>query len=261
MGTTIKVTLKSWLDYLESQVNVTLYVWGANDELCVNLMNRLVAMEKDDHTEKQALTNINRTLTLLQKRLLQGCDILKIRCADCSGLAVGFLLKAGIIKSDKRAEDLYQMLKKRAVKLANVQAGDYLFRGTEDKKTHVGYAVDNKWAVESKDHDVGVVKTRISERGWGWACRPDWYEDSPEPTPVYVLTRELYLTDPYMRGEDVREVQERLNELNYYCGEADGIFGNKTNIAVKNFQSDRGLTIDGIVGKYTTEALGFIWEG
>ena len=39
------------------------------------------------------------------------------------------------------------------------------------------------------------------------------------------------------------------------------MFGNKTSIAVKNFQTDKGLTVDGIVGRKTAEALGFIWEG
>lgn len=257
----IKVKLEDWIKYLEDQVNVTLYVWGANDELCVNLLNKLVNMERADHSDESAFKNLNRTLILLQKRLLQGCDMLKIRCADCSGLAVGFLLKMGIIKSDTSADGLYQMLKKCSVRLADVKAGDYLFRGTEDRKTHVGYAVSNKFAIESKDHDVGVVKTLITERGWGWACRPDWYEgDEPGPEKP-VLARELYLKDPMMRGDDVREVQERLNAEGYNCGEADGVFGKKTDIGVRNFQTDNGLTADGIVGKNTAAALGFDWEG
>lgn len=257
----IKVKLDDWLEYLESQINVTLYVWGANDELCVNLLNKLVEMERANHSDAEAFKNIGRTLTLLQKRLLVGCDMLKIHCADCSGLAVGFLLKNGIIKSDTSADGFYQMLKKRSIKISDVKPGDYLFRGTEGKKTHIGYAVSNKWAVESKDHDVGVVKTLIAERGWGWACRPDWYEgDEPEPEKP-VLTRELKYTNPMMRGDDVCEVQEKLNAGGYNCGEVDGVFGKKTDIAVRNFQTDNGLTVDGIVGRNTAIALGFDWEG
>ena len=53
-----------------------------------------------------------------------------------------------------------------------------------------------------------------------------------------------------MRGDDVEAVQRRLNELNYNCGIADGIFGKKTDIAVRNFQTD----------KNTATALGFIWR-
>lgn len=257
----IKVKLKDWLDYLEPQVNETIYVWGANDELCVNIMHKLADMEKKDHTEKEALTNTDRALTLLQKRLLQGCDILKIHCADCSGLAIGFLIRMGILKYDTNANGLYNLTKGHEVKLSNVKAGDYLFNGNADNKWHVGYAVSNKYAIESKDHDVGVVKTKISERPWKYATRPDWYEgEEPEPV-VPIISRELYLTDPYMKGDDVKEVQEALNERNFNCGEADGIFGKKTDIAVRNFQSDTGLKVDGIVGKKTALALGFAWEG
>lgn len=261
-NTAITVSLKQWLDYLEPQVNVTLYVWGANDELCVNLMNRLVDMEKDDHTKEEALNNVDRTLTLLQKRLLQGCDMLKIHCADCSGLAVGFLLKMGVIKSDMTANSLYNLTKGHEVKLSDVQAGDYLFNGNDDKKWHVGYAISNKYAIESQDHDKGVVKTKISERPWKYATRPNWYSDQPKPEKP-VLTRELYLTDPYMKGDDVKDCQNLLVDKGYNPGVVDGIYGKKTMEAVKDFQIDEDLGIKrlGTVGKKTATALGFIWEG
>lgn len=258
----IKVKLGDWLDYLENQVNKTIYVWGANDELCVNIMNKLADMEKKDHTEKEALANVDRALTLLQKRLLQGCDILKIRCADCSGLAIGFLIKMGILKSDTNANGLYEKTKGHEIKLSDVKAGDYLFNGNSTNKWHVGYAVSDKYAVESKDHDVGVVKTRISSRPWKYATRPDWYEGE-EPTPVpgiYTLTRELYYTKPYMEGDDVAHVQARLNELGFNCGSVDGVFGGKTKDAVIAYQRSVKLKDDGIVGKNTAMSLGFAWE-
>lgn len=52
-------------------------------------------------------------------------------------------------------------------------------------------------------------------------------------------------------GEDVRELQEKLNALGYDCGTPDGLFGNLTACAVKTFQRDHGLTVDGIVGPVT----------
>ena len=62
-----------------------------------------------------------------------------------------------------------------------------------------------------------------------------------------------------MEGEDVKKVQEKLNALEFNCGSADGIFGKKTEIAVKNFQNDKNLDINrkGVVGKKTAKALGF----
>ncbi|MEL1133639.1 glycosyl hydrolase family 18 protein [Desulfitobacterium sp. THU1] len=57
------------------------------------------------------------------------------------------------------------------------------------------------------------------------------------------------------RGSDVSEVQARLSELGYLPGPIDGIFGVRTEAAVKQFQRDRGLIPDGIVGPLTYNAL------
>ena len=53
-----------------------------------------------------------------------------------------------------------------------------------------------------------------------------------------------------------KQVQQKLKELGYYNGAIDGIFGNQTVQAVKNFQRDYGLTVDGVVGKNTLAKLG-----
>ena len=57
------------------------------------------------------------------------------------------------------------------------------------------------------------------------------------------------------RGEEVKKLQEILNELGFDCGKADGIFGPKTQNAVKQFQKENGLAVDGIVGPRTQNKL------
>lgn len=57
------------------------------------------------------------------------------------------------------------------------------------------------------------------------------------------------------RGEEVREIQARLAALGYYNGSIDGIYGVHTKNAVKRFQQDRNLTVDGIAGEKTLAAL------
>ncbi|MEM6251902.1 MAG: peptidoglycan-binding protein [Cyanobacteria bacterium P01_D01_bin.156] len=57
------------------------------------------------------------------------------------------------------------------------------------------------------------------------------------------------------RGPDVERLQERLAALNLYDGPLDGVFGLNTEQAVKNFQSQAGLTVDGIVGPATWQGL------
>lgn len=53
------------------------------------------------------------------------------------------------------------------------------------------------------------------------------------------------------RGSDVIFLQQQLAEKGYDIGEIDGIFGEKTLRAVRQFQTDQGLTVDGIVGVKT----------
>ena len=58
------------------------------------------------------------------------------------------------------------------------------------------------------------------------------------------------------RGEKVKEIQTRLKRWGYYTGNIDGIYGKKTVAAVKYFQRQNGLTVDGICGEQTLAALG-----
>jgi peptidoglycan hydrolase-like protein with peptidoglycan-binding domain len=53
----------------------------------------------------------------------------------------------------------------------------------------------------------------------------------------------------------VREVQRRLNRLGYRSGKVDGFFGPITDGAVRRYQLDRGLELDGIVGPQTLKDL------
>ena len=57
-------------------------------------------------------------------------------------------------------------------------------------------------------------------------------------------------------GEEVKQIQKKLKEWGYYDGEVDGLYGSKTFSAVKKFQAKNGLTVDGIAGDKTLEALG-----
>ncbi len=55
---------------------------------------------------------------------------------------------------------------------------------------------------------------------------------------------------------NVKAVQNRLKTLGYYTGTVDGVFGKRTMCAIMSFQSDHGLTVDGVVGSSTEKAMG-----
>ena len=54
---------------------------------------------------------------------------------------------------------------------------------------------------------------------------------------------------------NIKIVQTRLSDLGYYKYKVDGIWGWRTTSAGKSFQRDYGLTVDGIVGKNTEQAM------
>ena len=58
------------------------------------------------------------------------------------------------------------------------------------------------------------------------------------------------------RGEEVRQIQTKLKSLGLYNGAIDGIYGTGTQKAVRQFQKNCGLTVDGIAGPKTLLYLG-----
>jgi N-acetylmuramoyl-L-alanine amidase len=72
----------------------------------------------------------------------------------------------------------------------------------------------------------------------------------------YVLgDRLLYLTTPFLRGEDVVELQSRLSSLGFDCGGVDGIFGPRTQSGLRELQRNAGLSEDGVCGRSTIVEL------
>lgn len=60
--------------------------------------------------------------------------------------------------------------------------------------------------------------------------------------------------DPIVRGYivDVQEILRLMYETNFLAvdpGPADGVFGQMTDRAVRNYQSTMGITVDGLVGE------------
>lgn len=57
------------------------------------------------------------------------------------------------------------------------------------------------------------------------------------------------------RGNDVLKLQQALKIVGHYSGKLDGVFGEQTELAVKTFQTARGLSKDGVAGKVTIKTL------
>ena len=58
------------------------------------------------------------------------------------------------------------------------------------------------------------------------------------------------------RGEEVRKIQTKLKNWGYYNGSVDGVYGWQTESAVRSFQKKNGLSVDGVAGTKTLNAMG-----
>ena len=70
--------------------------------------------------------------------------------------------------------------------------------------------------------------------------------------------RLLYYRRPMLRGDDVAELQRRLNSLGFEAGKVDGIFGPIALRALLDFQQNRGMAEDGIAGPRTLAELDLV---
>ncbi len=68
-------------------------------------------------------------------------------------------------------------------------------------------------------------------------------------------SRPLYLASPMLRGDDVATLQLRLGSLGFNAGRVDGIFGPNTQRAVRDFQQNVDLVVDGVCARDTVSQL------
>lgn len=98
---------------------------------------------------------------------------------------------------------------------------------------------------------VDIYGPRLKRALAKWKKR-SW---SSAPTVVQVQKKKKGWLGIGDEGEDVREVQRMLVALGYFV-QVDGDFGTGTRKAVREFQHDRGLRVDGMVGTDTIAEMG-----
>lgn len=111
--------------------------------------------------------------------------------------------------------------------------------------------------VEAHSKARGVIEGTLSGRRWdlGVLVPGVDYLRGEAPVQLAPAPTVLRLTEPLTRGESVRKLQARLNELGFAAGHADGIYGPQTAHAVRLFQDREGLVPDGEAGPATLKRL------
>jgi L,D-transpeptidase ErfK/SrfK len=121
----------------------------------------------------------------------------------------------------------------------NVPWGGYGIHGTDDEES-IGKAVSHGCVRMHNREVVGL------------------YNLVPVGTIVNIVGQVFtgrVLIPGQATGPDVRAVQEILQILGYYQGDADGVYGPATAEAVRRFQANHDITPDGIVGPVTYDKL------
>jgi serine/threonine protein kinase len=100
------------------------------------------------------------------------------------------------------------------------------------------------------------IQLEQGKTGWvRWYYDGKIYVDLASAQAPPSFGRILLVQTPRLEGDDVRAIQERLSMLGYWPGDADGIYGPTTEEAVKSFQTNNSLDVDGIIGRQTWERL------
>ena len=152
---------------------------------------------------------------------------------------------------------------------------------------HIGVYIGNGYVIEARGHTYGVVKTKLSSRGWkNWGKCP-WIEyvedkkpsvDTPKENLVlafqkaaiadgfefpkygadgdYGAETESVMAKCVVKKRDVYKYKNATKLVQRLLGiTQDGLCGSQTTDAIKNFQQKNNLVADGCCGPKTWEKL------
>ena len=188
--------------------------------------------------------------------------------ADCSGMFVWAFKQFGLGMSHI-SSNIYKSYCSTKGKLTadlkkTLLPGTAVFTGdTANDHPHVGLYVGSGKVIEAHGTQAGVCIANIMETRWKWfgllkdVEYPEATEQPSDPKDEEIPVQKLPTLKKGYTGEYVTLLQTKLLQKGYDLGKygIDGDFGSATLKAVKQFQSDHGLTVDGIVGEKTWAAL------
>lgn len=123
------------------------------------------------------------------------------------------------------------------------------------KPVNEGHPEGDWYIIEAKGVMYGVVQSKLYSRKPNfWGLMTKYFDYGDAATTPLPPAQEIHLGDRILRngceGNDVQEMQTNLIRLGYDLGRwgADGDFGDATELAVRKFQEENGLEVDGEFG-------------
>ena len=182
------------------------------------------------------------------------CDNYGRHIYDCRGFTYRCLKDAGITISTVGATTQWNTEADWAAKGSTADMPDLVccvFKRRGDKMSHTGLHIGAGYII----HCSGEVKTGyISDTTWtDWAIPKGLYDKNTIKNAKRI--KAVATLKKGSTGDAVKALQENLKSLGYDPGKIDGVYGTATVKAVKAFQQDHLLTVDGIAGMATQAAI------
>ena len=236
------------------------YIFGDRGEYCTPAHRRAAYNSKGEAhpTIKTKCKNFSGT------GQCSGCTFFpggKTRAFDCRGFTYWVLLQiygwklmgAGATSQWNTAANW----KAKGTVAGGLPADTLVCLFVQNGKTmeHTGFGLNNE-TIECSNGVQHFTQRKAKWTHWGVPACVDGTipTPTPEPTPTPSTKPTLRRGD---KGPYVVDMQTKLNKLGYDLGPCgiDGDFGRATEKAVKAFQGDHGLKVDGICGPATWSAL------
>ena len=185
------------------------------------------------------------------------------KVADCSGLFSwafkqlgGYMYHGSDTMFRKYCSSKGELKKGRRTDGATLKPGTTVFVWNGKKYSHVGLYIGGDTVIEAMGTINGVTTSKVTAGKWThWGELTGVFYENADSAVSENSDPAQPAGKPTLRkgskGDAVRELQTMLLKLGYDLGPCgiDGDFGKATEAAVRSFQSDHRLTVDGIVGK------------
>lgn len=134
----------------------------------------------------------------------------------------------------------------------------FVYKSAGNNYSHIGLYIGGGKVIEAQGTQAGVCVSNIAASKWTWwgELKNVSYEaENDTGFPAESTWRATIRKGS--KGKEVIEAQTMLYKLGYDLGSygIDGDFGSATQKAVKEFQSDHKLAVDGVIGPLTWDAL------
>ncbi len=257
------------------------YWYGTCIYKCTNSLRSRKAKQYPSHYKDNRTATYNKHIAA------------KEVCADCIGAAKGYAWTnggEGVVEAigndksitskygsnkcpDKGANSMFAYAKDKGMPWGAISTIPEIPGLAVTFSGHVGYYIGNGKVIEFKGFSYGCKETVLSAGKWThWYMLPfiDYGTDANTDTPAQGSTTEPIkytlgsrLLQRGSKGDDVAHLQSILVEemgydLGTYGAKGDGVdgnFGEKTEKAVKRFQSFAQIEVDGKYGSITHKAL------